>query len=379
MAWNWQLPDWPSFDYDSSRLGRAEGAFLREAGVVIGSIRHLPEAERGLLTVELLGREAVTTSEIEGELLDRDSVQSSIRRQLGLAADNRRVRPAEQGVAEVMVDLYRSFAEPLTHETLFGWHRLLMKGRNDLSEVGGYRTHTEPMQIVSGRIDNPRVHFEAPPSIRVSEEMDRFLDWFARTGPGGERALPAVTRAGLAHLYFESIHPFEDGNGRVGRAISEKALAQGVGEPSLTALAATILRKRAAYYSELELANKSNTVTRWLEWFAATVVEAQRRTQAEVEFTIAKTRMLDRLRGKINERQEKALLRMFREGIDGFKGGMSAEKYRSITGATPATTTRDLAALVELEALARTGERKGTRYHLAVGTAPVRPENLDRL
>ena len=175
-----------------------------------------------------------------------------------------------------------------------------------------------------------------------------------------------LTRAGVAHLYFQSIHPFEDGNGRIGRAIAEKALAQSLGQPTLTALAATILARRKDYYEALEAANKENEITRWLMWFAGVAIEAQHRTIALVEFLIGKTKLLDRLKGQLNARQEKALLRMFREGPDGFKGGLSAGKYSTITGSSPATTTRDLADLVAKGALVREGERRYARYRLSI-------------
>ena len=319
----------------------------------------------------------VTTSEIEGEILDRASVQSSIRRQLGLATDRRRVRPQEQGIAEMMVDLYRSFAEPLSDETMFRWHRMLTSGRRDLSDIGHYRTHADPMQIVSGPPDSPEVHFDAPPSAGVPPEMVRFIDWFNRTAPGGTQPLPALTRAGIAHLWFVCIHPFEDGNGRIGRAIAEKSLAQSLGRPTLTALAATILAQRRAYYEALERSNRGIELTDWLRWFAATVIEAQRRTQVLVDFLIDKTRLLDRMQGKLNERQHKALLRMLREGPDGFRGGLSAANYIAITRASPATATRDLADMVAKGALTRTGERRHARYHASIATRPVAAVAID--
>jgi Fic family protein len=366
MIWNWQQPDWPRFQWDRARLEAAEKLFLVSGGVFVGTVRHLGKEDLDQLTTEAMSTEAVTTSEIEGEILDRASVQSSIRRQLGLATDERRVRPAEQGIAEMMVDLYRSFAEPLSEEMLFRWHRMVMSGSRNLRDVGRYRTSAEPMQVVSGSIGEPRVHFEAPPSARVPSEMKRFISWFGRSAPGGEEPLTALTRAGIAHLYFESIHPFEDGNGRIGRAIAEKALAQTLGQPTLTALAATILARRKSYYEALEAANKENEITRWLMWFAGVAIEAQRRTIALVEFLIDKTKLLDRLKGQLNERQEKTLLRMFREGPEGFRGGLSAGKYSTITGASPATATRDLADLVEKGALVREGERRHARYRLSV-------------
>ncbi len=358
--------------------------------MVIGSSRHLDESSRETLVVDIMSHEALDTSAIEGEMLDRDSVQSSIRRQLGLAGDRRSVGAAEAGIAEMMVSLYRSLPnllDPLDHDRLHAWHRMVMNGRRDLEAIGRYRTHREPMQIVSGAVYAPRVHFEAPPSGQVQAEMERFLAWFEDTAPTGTRPLPALTRAGLAHLWFESIHPFEDGNGRIGRAIAEKALAQGMTQaleqngaaPVLTAVAGTLLKHRKEYYGALEAASRDLEVTDWLLWFAAKVIEAQRRSLAQVEFIIGKARLLERVRGKLNARQEKAVLRMFAAGPEGFTGGLSAGNYRGITGAAPATATRDLADLVALDVLRRTGERKATRYHLGVPLKPVATVTIEAI
>ena len=375
--WNWQLPDWPHFTWNAARLRRAEEHFLVSAGSLGGMLKYLAEPDRDQLAVDAMSTEAVTTSEIEGEILDRASVQSSVRRQFGLATDKRRATPAEQGISEMMVDLYRSFAQPLSEETLFAWHRMMFAERMRLEDIGRYRTSTEPMEIVSGPMYDPKVHFEAPPSAKVPDEMAAFIAWFNRTAPDLAEPLPALTRAGIAHLYFESIHPFEDGNGRIGRAIAEKALAQSFGRPTLMALAQTILARRKSYYAALEAASHSNEVTRWLAWFAGIAIEAQRRAAAQVDFLIEKTRLLDRLRGQLNDRQEKALLRMLREGPEGFKGGLSAGNYETITGASPATATRDLASLTEKGALLRTGERRHARYQLSIAPAKIAPVMLD--
>jgi Fic family protein len=198
-----------------------------------------------------------------------------------------------------------------------------------------------------------------------------FIDWFKRTAPGGTQPLPALTRAGAAHLYFESIHPFDDGNGRIGRAIAEKSLAQGLGQPTLIVLAATILARRASYYNALEAASKQNEITSWLAWFGGITIEAQRRTLALMELLIEKAKLFDRLKGQLNERQQKALLHMFKEGPEGFNRGLSAGKYTTITGASPATATRDLADLTDKGALVRTGELRHARYHLSVPLKPV--------
>lgn len=377
MAWNWQQSDWPRFTWNQARLEKAEEQFLLASGILVGAIKHLGEGDLQQLTVEAMSTEAVTTSEIEGEILDRASVQSSIRKQLGLSVEERRVRPAERGIAEMMVDLHRSFAEPLSAEMLFRWHKMIVAGRRDLRDVGRYRRGKQTMQVVSGAFHDPRVHFEAPPSAQVPAEMSRFYDWFAQTRGGGPQALPVLTRAGTAHLYFESIHPFEDGNGRVGRAIAEKSLSESLGHPALTSLAATILLRRKSYYEALEAANKGNEITNWLAWFAGIAIEAQCRTIALVEFLIDKTKLFDRLRGELNERQTKALLRMFREGPEGFRGGLNAGKYSTITGASPATATRDLSDLVSKQALTREGELRHARYRLSIPLRPVKQVAVD--
>lgn len=366
MKWNWQQDIWPNFSYDKKQLEGFESAFLKAEGMLFGTFKHLNIEDKNNLTIDIISNEALKTSEIEGEYLNRESVQSSIRRQFGLESDNRKLLPAEQGIAEMMVDLYRSFSEPLTHEKLFCWHKMVTTGRHDLYDIGQYRTHEEPMQIVSGYIHNPKIHFEAPPSSKMPSEMDQFIKWFNQTSPSGEFPLPALTRAGISHLYFVCIHPFEDGNGRIGRAIIEKVLAQSFGSPTLIALSYIIEKNKKNYYSALEMANKNNEITPWLLYFSKMILEAQDYTQKYIEFLIKKTKLYDRVRGKLNERQEKVLARIFREGPEGFKGGLSAENYIRITQTSRATATRDLQELVILKVLTRTGERKITRYNLSL-------------
>src|SRR5215212_6559045 len=294
MKWNWEQPGWPEFSYDPPAMEPMERQFLLHSGEFIGAARHVSTADQDRLKIELISDEAVKTSEIEGELLNRDSVQSSLLHQFGLGPDKPRISPAERGIAEMMVDLYRTFASPSSDRMLFRWHRMLLKGNRDVAVIGGYRKRGDPMQVVSGPLHRRRVHFEAPPSRRVPEEMKAFNAWFNECAPRGKKALSPITRAGMAHLYFESIHPFEDGNGRVGRAISEKALAQSLGRPTLTALAATILLRRKAYYAALEHSSQTLDATAWLTWFAGVAIEAQRRTTARIDFLIDKARLLER-------------------------------------------------------------------------------------
>ncbi|MGB0713764.1 MAG: Fic family protein [Gammaproteobacteria bacterium] len=374
--WNWQQSDWPRFRYDRVALEGLEAAFLREGGVLVGSFKHLADDDKERISVELATSEALNSAGIEGEVLDRDSVRSSILREFGLHTSDRWTgaasgTPADRGMAQMMVDLLRTRAEPLDRESLWRWHGQIMQGREDHMSVGAYRAHPDPMQVVSGPIHAPKVHFEAPPAERVANEMEAFLKWYQATAPGQVDALPALARAGIAHLYFVSIHPFEDGNGRLARAISEKALSQAIAknrsEAAMIVLSAEIHRRRKAYYAALAAANRENEVTEWLLWFGETVLAAQADALSWIEFFIEKTKLLDGLRGRMNPRQEKALLRLLREGPQGFEGGLSAGKYRGITGASPATAGRDLAALVEMGALVRTGERRHTRYWLGFG------------
>jgi len=364
MAWNWQQADWPNFSYDSGALQPFENMFLFRSGELVGACKHVGAHDHETLKIELISEEAVKTSEIEGEILNRESVQSSLRQQFGLGVEQPGVKPAERGISRMMVDLYQNFGTPLTDEMLFDWHAMLLGGDKSISVIGGYRAHADPMQVVSGADYRRTVHFEAPPSDRIPDEMKQFITWFNGTLPGGKSPLPALTRAGIGHLYFESIHPFEDGNGRIGRALAEKSLSQNLRQPSLIALAYTIERKRRDYYAALERNNKDNNITDWLTYFAETVIDAQVNTLKRVDFYVAKAKFYQRLRGQLNERQEKAIARMFREGIDGFKGGLSADNYIGITQASRATATRDLQDLVAKGALVRTGELRHTRYHL---------------
>jgi len=364
MNWNWERNDWPNFSYDANALEELENRFLRESGTLLGAFKHLGENQRQSIIIDLISDEALKTSEIEGEYLDRDSLQSSIRRQFGLHTDQKKVPLAEQGIAEMMVDLYENFNTPLNNETLFKWHKMLLQSRTDLEEIGFYRTDPHPMQVVSGTHHKPKVHFEAPPSKVVPKEMDVFMKWLRRS----KATLPVLTRSGIAHSYFVSVHPFIDGNGRVGRAISEKAMAEKLGQPTLIALAKTIESNRKAYYAALQGVNRTNEITDWLIYFANTVLEAQQATMQLVEFSIAKAKFYDRLGDQLNDRQAKAMARLFKEGPSGFVGGLSAENYISITKTSRATATRDLSDLVKKKALTKKGELRHTRYFLNLDT-----------
>jgi Fic family protein len=234
-------------------------------------------------------------------------------------------------------------------------------------KVGAWRDHEEPMQVISGAIGKQKIHFEAPPSNRVPAEMKKFIEWFNDTGPGGANEIKkAPVRSAIAHLYFESIHPFEDGNGRIGRAIAEKALSQGIGRPVLMSLSQTIEANKNNYYNALEKAQRSNEITHWINYFVKTIVDAQSEAEEQIDFTLKKAKFFDRFKDKLSDRQLKVIRRMLDEGPKGFEGGMSASKYGSIAKVSKATATRDLQELLEIGAfiLFGPGGGRSTKYQV---------------
>lgn len=366
MTWNWQRKEWPKLTFDKEKIEPFEREFLHKTGMLQGSLKHVRNEDQDTLKVSLISDEAFKTSEIEGETLNRESLHSSIGRHFGLKTDSGRVGPSEHGISEMMIDLYKNYATPLDHSQLFTWHEMLMNGRRDLLDIRSYRSHEEPMQIVSNILNKPKVFFEAPPSDRVKSEMDGFIAWYNRTSEKGKNYLQPLMRSGVAHIYFESIHPFKDGNGRIGRAISERALSQSLNRPILLALSTTIEKRRKDYYDALQRNSVNLDITDWLEYFCNLVLTTLAYTQSMIDFLIEKGKFYHRHEAILNERQKRVIDRIFKEGIEGFKGGLSAKNYMTISGATASTATRDLQKLVELGALRKDGELKSTRYYLNI-------------
>jgi Fic family protein len=240
-----------------------------------------------------------------------------------------------------------------------------MSGNNKVV-AGEWRSHASPMQIVSGSVGKEKVHFEAPSSAIVPKEMKMFIDWFNQTAPGQVKAIQnAIVRSALAHLYFESIHPFQDGNGRIGRAISEKALSQGLGQPIILSLSSAIEKKRDEYYKALKNAQSSNEVTKWIVYFSRTIVEAQKEAKNVIDFSLKKASFFDNHTG-LNKRQIKVINRLFQEGPNGYEGGMNAKKYMSITKTSKATATRDLQALSDAGIFISVGAGRSVRYGIKI-------------
>src|SRR4051794_33658637 len=201
MMWNWEQSAWPTFERDFAVLEPLEKRFLLQSGEFIGACKHVDANDQATIKIELISDEAVKTSEIEGEILNRESVQSSLRQQFGLGGELPGVKPAERGISSMMVDLYQNFAAPLSCRTLFNWHSMLLGADRSIKVVGSYRTHGDAMQVVFGPDYQSTIHFEAPPSVRVPDEMKRFVAWFNDSAPDGKHPLLALTRAGIVHLY----------------------------------------------------------------------------------------------------------------------------------------------------------------------------------
>ncbi len=368
MTYNWQLDGWPEFQFDLGVLDDIQLKFLLKSGSSTGQYSGISPEKKDQLLVDILLSEAIKTSAIEGEYLSRVDVMSSLKKNLGIHEEQPKLVKDHRakGIAKLMVAVRQSWQEPLSEAMLFSWHDMLMEG-NRYVQSGKWRTGAEPMQVVSGAMGKEVVHFEAPPSSRVPEEMTRFIAWYNATAPGEAQAiLNPVLRAALVHLYFESIHPFEDGNGRIGRALAEKALHQGVDQPILISLSQVIEADRDLYYEKLKEAQDTLQVANWLKYFGDVVLEAQEKVKELIEFSLKKTWLFDTYRDQLNERQLKSLKRMLDEGLEGFEGGMNAKKYMSLTGASKATATRDLQQLRDLGIFLAEGGGRSVSYQVAL-------------
>ncbi len=365
MAFNWQQNTWPNFEYDQDRFGEMARNFQELAGESTGFLKSLSASEQENSIITLLVKEAIKTSAIESEFISRIDVISSIKKNLGFATPSIIIKDKRsEGIAELLVKSRENFGDDISTEILFDWHKLLMYG-NQSVEVGQWRTHPEPMQIVSGAMGREKIHFEAPPSENIPAEMERFIAWFNATNPDKNDSMSnTIIRSSIAHLYFESIHPFEDGNGRIGRIIAEKALSQGLKRPILLSLSTTIETNKNAYYEALQKAQQSNKIDTWIEYFGKIIIEAQSDFIKTIAFSLKKTRFFDSKKDFLSERQLKVIKRMLDDGEDAFEGGMNARKYLAIGKTSKATATRDLQDLVEKSILIAQGGGRSTNYQV---------------
>lgn len=366
-TYNWQQSDWPNFRYDLSDIHETLIAIAEKTGLISGKMSHLSKQLQTETMIDFVVEEAIKTSEIEGEHISRPDIRTSIKNILGLNPKHINVHDKRApGIVELLYDARDSFQKPLTQTKLFDWHlKLLSASTNPDLRIGYWRTHNEPMQIVSGYHGKWIVHFEAPLSQHVPIEMKKFIKWYNSTAPGQPNAITfGPVRAAIAHLYFESIHPFEDGNGRIGRAIAEKALSQSVGYPVLFSLSSAIEAEKKAYYAALNSASTSNEITNWIHYFVSVILTAQIETEKKINFILKKTTFFETFKNNLNERQMKVVKKLFETGMKGFEGGMSAKKYMAITNTSKATATRDLQHLVEINALKQIGGGRSVRYEL---------------
>lgn len=360
----WQRPEWPMWQFDSARLAEQLSKVTLERGRLLGSMQALGFKLAEEATLRALTDEVIKSSEIEGEKLNPESVRSSLARRLGM--DIGALAPADRhvdGVVEMVLDAIQRYDQSLTEQRLFGWHAALFPtGYSGMIKiaVGDYRADVDgPMQVVSGGVGRERVHFEAPPTERLAQEMARFLGWFNHT-----QGIDPTIKAGLAHLWFVTIHPFEDGNGRIARAVCDMALARADGSPQrFYSLSAQIQRERKDYYDALELAQQGTLdVTEWLEWFLGCLLRSIQGAGEQTKEVMLKATFWSQWSGaSMNERQVKMLNKL----LDGFEGNLTNKKWVAINKCSPDTALRDIKELIDRGILVSAGAGgRSTHYVL---------------
>jgi Fic family protein len=360
-----ELPDWPHLHWNRERLAEPLASVRHRQGRLIGHMEALGFKLQQEAVLQTLTTDVLKTSEIEGEKLDAEQVRSSVARRLGM--DIGGLTPPDrnvEGVVEMMLDATRHYDKPLSVERLFDWHASLFPtGRSGMHKirVGSWRDDsTGPMEVVSGPLGKDRVHFQAPQAKRLDHQMTAFLDWF-ETNDGTD----AVMRAGLAHLWFVTIHPFDDGNGRIARAIADMTLARSENSPQrFYSMSAQIRQERNAYYDILEQTQKGTAnITRWMEWFLGCLGRAISGAQETLTAVLAKARFWDQVRSvPLNERQRLILNQL----LDGFEGNLTTQKYAKLAKCSHDTALRDIAFLVERGVLVRNAAGgRSTSYALA--------------
>ena len=363
LKYIWQQSEWPQWSFDSAALSQLLSQVNLERGRLLGAMQTLGFKLAEEASLRVLTSEVVKSSEIEGERLNPETVRSSIARRLGIEAGG--LVPSDKhvdGVVEMVLDATRNCSASLTHERLFGWHAALFPtGHSGMFKltVAAYRDDAAgAMQVVSGGIGHEKVHYEAPSAAVIQAEMTHFLDWF-----NNELGLDPVIKAGLAHLWFVTLHPFDDGNGRIGRAICDMALARADGSPQrFYSLSAQMQREREDYYNRLEQTQKGTLdVTAWLNWFLGCLLRAVQSANEELKGVVYLANLSLRLpSGKLNERQMKMLNMM----MHGFNGNLTTGKWAKIAQCSTDTALRDVSELVELGVLLKAGESKRAAHYV---------------
>ena len=360
-----ELKEWPRFRWDEGLAARHLAPVRHRQGRLIGRMEALGYDLRAEAVLATLTEDVLKSSEIEGETLNKDQVRSSIARRLGL--DIGALAPADrrtEGVVEMMLDATQKYAEPLTEERLFAWHAALFPtGRSGMTRIisGAWRDDSSgPMRVVSGPIGRERVHYVAPRAARLEAEMSAFLKWFNH-----EAVLDPVLKAALAHLWFVTIHPFDDGNGRIARAIADMALARSEQSAQrFYSMSAQIRLERNAYYDVLEATQKGDLdITAWLEWFLGCLDRAIEGAENTLSGVLRKARFWEAIKDQsLNERQRKVINRL----LHGFEGKLTSSKWATLTKSSPDTALRDITDLIKRGILVRDpGGGRSTSYSLA--------------
>ncbi|MCL2682875.1 MAG: DUF4172 domain-containing protein [Bacteroidales bacterium] len=361
--YNWQLKKWAEFIYNEDVISDNASKFAELSGEMFGIFKTFNSAKQQNEVLDMMISEAIKTSEIEGEILSREDVRSSFLKKLGLTSTIKNIKDKRaESIAFLMLEVKNNFQEKLTEKTLKIWHGILFSNSKYIN-VGMYRKGEEAMQIVSGAYGKEKVHYEAPPSAQVPQEMKNFVKWYNTFKPNGNIS-KIIIKTAIAHLYFESIHPFEDGNGRIGRALIEKCLSDSLGKQIVMSISQTIEKDKNKYYSELKKAQRTLEINSWLLYFSQVLVDAQKSALEIFDFSVKKTQFFDNHKTIMNSRQTKAINKMLDAGKDGFEGGMTSKKYISITKTTKATATRDLQELVEVGILSQNLAGRSTNYTL---------------
>jgi len=363
--YNWQHKEWPNFSYKVEKLQEITILFAQEFGLVNGLVLGLNEKLKQETMLEILISEAIKTSEIEGEYMSREDVMSSIKNNLGIKPTLIVKDKRASGIAKLMLEVTQDINQYLNLEKILRWHKILMEYDSKI-HAGEWRKGIEHMQVVSGAYGREIVHYEAPPSENIPAEMENFMVWYHSELPVKDDISKALLKSAIAHLYFESIHPFEDGNGRIGRTLAEFTLSQGLKSSALLSMSKTIEQDKNKYYNQLKCAQRSLDITDWVNYFAQMVLDAQKDARELIQFTLKKAKFFDKYEKQLNVRQLKAILRMLENGNAGFEGGMTAKKYIAITKTSKATATRDLQELHEWGVFAQEGAGRSVRYELVL-------------
>ena len=369
----WQSPGFPGLTWDANALTAPLANARVAEGRMLGLAGSLGLVDLAELQLSGWSQEAVATAQIEGELLQLNSVRASAARRLGMPHASTAPRDARsEATLDVLEAALAQWDRKLAEEDLFAWHAALFPtGRSGLTRIttGAWRTHAEPMQIVTPRLGKPDVvHYEAPRSVDVARHMRLLLEWFNVVSVN--HRIDGLVRSAVAHLWFEAIHPFEDGNGRIGRAVAELALAQDMrSNQRLFSISSQIAQDRAGYYAQLQAATGQSSldITPWVKWFTERFHAACDAATGQMQTALARNRYWGRVNGEhpgLTASQRKALDRLLAALPEGFAGGMSTEKYVNLTGASRATAYRELTQLAEYGLLEKSGQGRATRYTL---------------